>query len=523
MKRRTFLKNTAAASFSLPLLLHGNKLSAISRHALFNGMNQDSDRVIVLIQLNGGNDGLNMVLPLDQYSNLFTARENILIPENQALQLSLETGLHPAMTHLKTSFDEGRLSVIQNVGYPDQNRSHFRSTDIWQTGSSANEVINTGWAGRFFDSYVMDYPEGYPNASYPDPFAITVGSIISETCQGFAANYSLALEDPFGISPLLEDDDNNTDPTVCYGKEINFVRTAIAQTNAYGTVISEAASKGTNLVTYPAANRLAQQLKTIALLISGGLKTRIYVASLGGFDTHANQVDATDTTTGGHANLMATLSEAIGLFQSDLVLQKLDKRVVGMTFSEFGRRIRSNGANGTDHGSAAPLFIFGSCVKPGIIGANPTINDTVDEQEGVAMQFDFRSVYGSLLKQWFEVPLEDVQTLLYSDFSEIPLIEGCTTTSTEQNGGSLQVNNEFFNTPNPFSASTRITFSSNGERVYLSVFNAAGYEMKVLIDRYLEPGRFEVTLDAGILPAGNYFAHLRTPSRQLTHAMVHIR
>jgi uncharacterized protein (DUF1501 family) len=301
------------------------------------------------------------------------------------------------MTHLKTSFDEGKLNVIQNVGYPNQNRSHFRSTDIWQTGSASNEVINTGWLGRYFDSYVMDYPEGYPNSQYPDPFAITVGSIISETCQGFAANYSLALEDPFGISPLLEDDDVNSDPTQGYGKDVNFVRTAIAQTNVYGTVISEAATKGTNMVTYPTTNRLALQLKTIALLISGGLKTRIYVANIGGFDTHANQVDASDTTAGGHANLLSMLSEAIGLFQTDLSLQSLDQRVVGMTFSEFGRRIRSNGADGTDHGSAAPLFIFGSCVNPGITGDNPIINATVDEQEGVAMQFDVRSVYGYIL------------------------------------------------------------------------------------------------------------------------------
>jgi hypothetical protein len=350
-----------------------------------------------------------------------------------------------------------------------------------------------------------------------------VGSIISETCQGFAANYSLALEDPFGISPLLEDDDVNSDPTQCYGKEVNFVRTAIAQTNAYGSVISDAANKGTNMVTYPSTNRLALQLKTIALLISGGLKTRIYVANIGGFDTHANQVDPADTTTGGHANLLSLLSEAIGLFQTDLSLQGLDQRVVGMTFSEFGRRIRSNGADGTDHGSAAPLFVFGTCVKPGITGDNPVINATVDEQEGVAMQFDFRSVYGSLLKQWFEVPLDDVKNLLYSDFSEIQVIEGCTTSSTDQNGGSLEADNELNNTPNPFSGSTKISFSSRGERIYLSIFNASGYELKVLIDRYLDAGRYEINFDAAHLAAGNYFVHMRTPNRQLTHSLVHIR
>ena len=520
MKRRSFLKHTAAASVTLPLFLHGNRLTAVNRHALFGNMNPDSDRVLVLIQLNGGNDGLNMVLPLDQYGNLAAARQNILIPESQALKLTDATALHPVMTHLKAGYDEGRLCVIQNVGYPDQNRSHFRSTDIWQTGSGANEVLSTGWAGRWFDSFAPGYPEGYPNAQFPDPFAITVGSIISETCQGFAGNFSLAMQDPFGINPLLEDDDPNADPTQCYGKEVSFVRTAIAQTNAYGQVITDAANQGANLVQYPATNPLAQQLKTVALLISGGLKTKIYVVSLGGFDTHANQVDANDTTAGGHANLLRNLSEAIGLFQQDLLLQKLDQRVVGMTFSEFGRRIRSNGANGTDHGSAAPLFVFGSCVNPSIVGDNPVIPQNVGEQDGVAMQFDFRSVYGSILRQWFELPLEDVQEILYEEFSEIPVIEGCATTSTDP--AQPPADRPLAAAPNPFRGSTRITFSSRGERLRLSVFNAAGYELRVLADRWLDSGTYEVGFDAGDLPAGNYFVHLRTPTRQSSLSLVHL-
>jgi uncharacterized protein (DUF1501 family) len=519
MKRRSFLKRGAATAVGIPLLLHGQRLSALTRHSLFNGMDQDSDRVLVLIQLNGGNDGLNMVLPLDQYSNLFTARENILIPEQSTLKLNLETGLHPAMTGLKTLFEEGQLCLIQGAGYPNQNRSHFRSTDIWQTGSEANEVLQTGWAGRYFDSFVDAYPEGFPNSQYPDPFAITVGSIISETCQGFAANYSLAVENPFGLNPLQEDDDPNSDPSECYGRELAFVRTAISQTNAYGQVISQAAEKGANLVDYPAANRLAQQLKTIALLISGGLKTRIYVASLGGFDTHANQVDINDTTTGGHANLLRNLSEAIHLFQSDLQLQGLEKRVVGMTFSEFGRRIRSNGANGTDHGSAAPLFVFGSCVNPTILGDNPTINEEVDLQEGVAMQHDFRSVYGSLLSQWFGVPVENVQELLHEGFSEIPLIQGCELVSVQPHAGADPQHLQAW--PNPFRDRANVQLYSYGERLRLSLFDATGHEVRVLHEGYMAEGVQELGFQPGNLPAGNYFLHLRTSGRQQTTALIY--
>jgi uncharacterized protein (DUF1501 family) len=522
MKRRTFIKKTTAASVSLPFFLYGNKLTAISQHALFNAMNSDSDRVLVLIQLNGGNDGLNMVLPLDQYSNLFKARENVLIPEAQALGLTPETGLHPVMTGLKQTFDDGKLCVIQNVGYPDQNRSHFRSTDIWQSASSAQEVESTGWLGRFFDGTVANYPDNFPNPEFPDPFALTIGSIISETCQGFAANYSLAIQDPFGLSPLLEDDDVVTDPTQCYGKELDFVRTSIIQTNAYAGVISEAANKGTNLVDYPETNRLAQQLKTIALLISGGLKTKIYIANLGGFDTHANQVDIADNAQGAHANLLGFLSEAIQLFQTDLQMQQLEERVVGMTFSEFGRRIQSNGANGTDHGSAAPLFIFGKCVNPSILGANPVINDEVDPQEGVAMQYDFRSVYGSLLHQWFSVPVEDVQTLLYDGFSEMPIIEGCEPiSSTDPILTTKALAIKAF--PNPFAESTVLEIESRGEFTRLSIFNAGGYEVRTLVNQYLGHGIHRFTFYPENLTAGNYFAHMRTPSRQETINLIFLK
>lgn len=521
MKRRTFLQHTSTAAITLPIFLHGNKLSAFSQHALLKGMQGDPDKVIVLIQMNGGNDGLNMVLPLDQYSNLFLARENILIPETSALKLTDETGLHPVMTGLHQAYQDGQLAVFQGVGYPNQNRSHFRSTDIWQSASGASEVISTGWMGRYLDGVTDNYPDGYPNNQYPDPFAMTIGSTVSETCQGVASNYSLALTNPFGLSPLLEDDDTALDPTQCYGKEIAFVRTSIAQTNAYSDVITQAAESGTNMVDYPSDNSLAGQLKTIALLISGGLKTRIYIANIGGFDTHANQVNASDTTTGGHATLLGRLSEAIGLFQQDLVAQKLDRRVVGMTFSEFGRRIKSNGANGTDHGSAAPLFVFGSCVNSRIFGKNPTITNNVGDQEGVAMQHDFRSIYGSLLNQWFGVPTADVKALLNDAYSEIPLIRGCENNEFELDPDmSDPVENPFTNTPNPFTGSTQISFMSKGERVHLSVMNSGGYTVKVLVDRYMEPGNYQATFDASGLPRGNYVAYLRTDSRQQSTTMV---
>ena len=202
MKRRTFLKNMGLAVGG-PMILKGLGLSALSRSILFNVLGE-TDKILVLVQLNGGNDGLNTIIPLDQYDNLKNARGSILIPQNQILPVTGTLGFHPGMTGLKSLFDDGKIGIVQSVGYPDQNRSHFRSLEIYAAGSPADEFWNTGWAGRYLDGEAPGYPEGYPNALNPDPFAISMGFLVSETCQGQVSNYAVALTDlsdsiePFG-------------------------------------------------------------------------------------------------------------------------------------------------------------------------------------------------------------------------------------------------------------------------------------------------------------------------------------
>ena len=505
MKRRDFLKNTSAA-VSLPIFLNGLGVSAITKSALFNHLNLDTDRVLVLIQLSGGNDGLATVLPLDQYSNLAAARSNILIPESSSLDLNSETGLHPNMEGFKGLFDDAKLNIVQNVGYPDQNRSHFRSTDIWHTGSPADEFWTTGWLGSYLDLDHSSYPDGYPSNDYPDPFAITMGSFVSETCQGVVSNYSLAINDPTSLNALATGGEDEV-PDTPYGDELDFLRTTIAQTNAYSDVILSAADNGNNLADYPDDNRLANQLRNIALLISGGLQTRIYVASLGGFDTHANQTDPNDPLVGDHANLLAQLSEAVAVFQEDLKLLGIEERVVGMTYSEFGRRIISNESFGTDHGSAAPMFLFGPCVLPGIIGDNPEIPSQVGIQDGVAMQYDFRDVYGSVLMDWFGVEETVVQSLLYSGFQHIPLLQCSLTDIEEPEKLTEEVDLTCF--PNPFHSRLNIRFNSQSERVRLSIFDTLGSERAVIFDKKLTAGSHQVPFEGYDLPPGTYHIRLQ--------------
>ena len=508
MKRRKFL-HTTGSMVTIPFLLNGLKLGAAPRSSFFNFINPDLDRVLVLVQLNGGNDGLNTVIPLDQYDGLSSVRENILIPENSVVKLEDHVGLHPAMKSMKWVYDQQKMNIIQSVGYPDQNRSHFRSTDIWTSGSPAEEFWDTGWLGRHLDGLYPGFPEGYPNDQYPDPFAITMGRVVSETCQGNAANFSMTLNDPFSLTQLTEGAGSEV-PDTPYGRELDFLRTTIAQTNAYSEVITDAAEKGSNKAIYPEENGLANQLKNIALLLSGGLKTKVFICSIGGFDTHANQVDGNSVVAGEHSQLLNLISDAVAAFQQDLEMMGLDHKVIGMTFSEFGRKIVSNDSLGTDHGTAAPLIMFGSCVISGIVGDNPEIARDTHPREGVPMQHDFRDVYGSVLIDWFEISEEKVKTILYNDFNYIPLVDPCqTTTSVDilQKEFADSVNLRSF--PNPFTNWTTISFNSRQEWAKLSVFDALGSEVKVLVNQKLNEGEHQVKWDASGFSAGTYFYRLQ--------------
>lgn len=510
MKRRNFLRAASSTAAALPFLLNGMSVQTMGRSALFNGMNTDNDRVLVLIQLNGGNDGLNMVLPLDQYGALAQVRSNILLPENSLLNLTDSLAVHPKMAALPNLFSDGKMGLVQSVGYPNQNRSHFRSTDIWTSGSPAEEFWDDGWLGRYLDSLYDDYPNGYPNESHPHPFAITMGSNISETCQGMSTNYSLSLSDPFSLTPLLEGEGGAL-PDTPYGDELSFLRTAIAQSNAYGEVITEVANQGNTMATYPEGNKLAEQLRNVALLISGGLKTSIYVVTLGGFDTHAAQVLEGDTTEGEHAELLKELSEAIAAFQQDLSALDLEERVLSLTFSEFGRRIRSNGSAGTDHGTAAPLLLFGPCVNPQILGHNPEIDPEVGNSEGVPMQYDFRDIYGSVLIDWFEVEEDVVRNLLYQDFTHLPIIQGCTVSSTEDDPLVAAIDVNVY--PNPCSDYLNIVFTSENENIRLDVYDAIGTRVKTICNKRLAAGEHRLKADLAGLAKGVYFIYMQKGSQ----------
>ena len=345
MKREEFLKIGGGAT--LATMLGGWPISTYASNPLLDIIARSaaaSGRVLVLIQLNGGNDGLNTVIPLDQYSVLSTKRANILIPESGVLSLSntgKATGLHPAMSKIRNMYDAGYVNIIQGVSYPNPDLSHFRATDIWLTGSASNQYLDTGWLGRYLSETYSGFPTGYPNTSMPDPLAIQIGTGVSTVCQGPKGSMGMAISD---INSFYNIINGTVDPApnTPAGHELTFIRYVALLTQQYTGVIKAAASSANNISTlYGDANTLSSQLKIVARLIAGGLQTPLYVVSMGGFDTHAGQADSTDHALGTHANLLQRLSEAVNAFFDDCKLLKIDKRVAAMTFSEFGRRIVS--------------------------------------------------------------------------------------------------------------------------------------------------------------------------------------
>jgi uncharacterized protein (DUF1501 family) len=511
MKRRHFLQYTGAAAAWSGFKYNGFALNPISHSPMFKslaGFNNENNRVLVLIQLTGGNDGLNTMIPMDQYDKLATVRQNILIPENKVLSMDGTTlnTFHPSFSQVRNLYNEGKVSIIQNVGYPNQDYSHFRSTDIWMSGSDSNEYLDTGWAGRYLQNLHPDFPDGYPNLDYPDPLAVQIGSVASLALMGNSLPMGIAISDPQSYYQFVNDQTEPT-PNTPYGQELSFIRLVAQQAQTYYESIKAAADIGKNLSTlYPVLgeNNLADQLRIVAQLISGGLRTPIYVVALEGFDTHSKQVNEIEGTIYGvHANLLSKVSAAIGAFQDDLQLLDIDDRVAGMTFSEFGRTIASNGSIGTDHGAGAPMFVFGKKVIPGIIGNNPIIPDEVGPSEDIPMEHDFRSVYATALKDWFGLP--DPETALGDAYPILPIFKAPSVGIEQPVRSKVSINNY----PNPFVQETTFTFTSNGGDVLIQITDINGKVRDTILEGKYPAGTHTVTYRRKDLPSGTYFYSIR--------------
>ncbi|NNE70111.1 MAG: DUF1501 domain-containing protein, partial [Rhodothermales bacterium] len=341
--RRQFLRGLAMAGGAISLGAAGVPVSAASSRSLERALlNSDPDKVFVLIQLAGGNDGLNTVLPLgnDLYHR---ARGGLAISDVQAIDLGGGVGLHPSLAAWESLYKDGRLGIVQNVGYENPALSHFVSTDIWMSGQAEAEPSGTGWPGRYLEHAHPDYLATPPDS----PVALQVGASGSMLFQGNAGSMGVTFPSTSALTRLAQGGavyDTEDVPDGILGQELAFVRNISNHSFGHAESIKDAYDTGRNTRSYPGGNSLSDSLRTVARLIRGGLGARVYHVSLGGFDTHANQQ-------GTHATLLRRLGDATAAFMADLAADGHSEHVVAMTFSEFGRRIRANGSAGTDHGT----------------------------------------------------------------------------------------------------------------------------------------------------------------------------
>jgi uncharacterized protein (DUF1501 family) len=379
IKRREFIQlgSLATASFMVPKFLKA--FERIDRVPPGN-------KVMVILQLSGGNDGLNTVIPIrnDIY---YRERPRLGIEKTKALSLTDEVGLHPALIGLKELYDDGSLGILNNVGYPNPDRSHFRSMDIWQTGSGSDQYISTGWVGRYLDAQC----HGCDKPTY----ALEIDDVLSLALKGENSK-AIAMKDPqrlFGTSnekffkDVLKDHANSGEETADY------LYKTMSETLSSANYIFQQSKAHPSTTEYP-KTELGNGLKTIASLIFSDINTKVYYISLGSFDTHVNQENQ-------QQRLFTELSDAVKAFSKDLKVNNRFSDVLMFTFSEFGRRVSQNASGGTDHGTANNMFLIGGALKQkGIINSMPDLNDL--SEGDLKYKIDFKTVYATVLKNWLD-------------------------------------------------------------------------------------------------------------------------
>jgi len=431
--RRDFLRTTllgGAIGWTVPSFVANtfSALHASADGALTQVTTGKDGPILILIQLAGGNDGLNAVVP---YTNDFyyKARPTLGVKPTDVLKLSDTLGFNPALAGFKGLYDAGRLAVINGVGYPNPNRSHFRSTEIWQTASDENRFLTDGWIGRYFDNACagcdptvgINIGDRLPQAfSSHNPTGISLQNPASYRFMGAGLNddEETAYRSMYGEAPGgsgAGDSVSMLSGTITLNNgqsALDFLERTSMDAQVSSDKIRDIAGKVKNMVKYPGGG-LANNLQLVARLIAGGLTTRVFYVSQGGYDTHTGQRGAQDAR-------LKELGDAVKAFTDDLTAMGEFQRVTMMTFSEFGRRVTENGSRGTDHGAAAPMFIIGGDkVRNGLVGAHPSLDPKDLEDGDIKFGTDFRSVYATLLQDWLKTPSVPI---LGRQFETLPLI-----------------------------------------------------------------------------------------------------
>ncbi len=507
MKRRTFLRTAAATAAATPIMLGGLPLRAgTSLPMLAQLPPAADDRILIVAQLFGGNDGLNTVIPAldDEY---YRIRPQISVPKDLCWNKVGNIYLHPSLAlgsqgGIARMLEIGNLAIVQGVGYDNPNLSHFRSTDIWLSGmndSNADHRLETGWVGRWLEQKYPDFPASLPE----HPLAVQFGGF-GLTLMSSKGRMGIEVNDPSGqrgVGSQLDTLDPDSTGTA-YRVEYDFVADIAARSNKYAQAVKDAYTTGKPLLKAGyASDGFAQQMASVGALIAGGLKSRVYIVSMGGFDTHVNQ--QYDGKEGLHPTLLQRFSDAVAQLQNDLIRLGHADRVVGITVSEFGRRPHENGSLGTDHGAASVQFVWGTQVNSGVFGQPPDLKN-FNSNGDLMFDVDYREVYAEILTDWFGVSRDDMRVILKKDdLTPVDVIQAQPTSvdRADNTASGLVVSGC---SPNPFASTTTLQFSiarASNVRVELAAIN--GTRIAMLVDRHLDAGVHRVPISVDV-PSGTY-------------------
>lgn len=516
MRRRDFLLRTAAALATTSAATHIAGLPVRASSPLLSlppGV-MENDNVLIIIQLFGGNDALNTVIPAEN-DEYYRIRPTLAIPKNQAWRWSgTDLYLHPALAGsgiygggFGGLMDQGRLAIVQDVGYDNPNLSHFRSTDIWLSGINSSDPfvrLNEGWIGRFFARVLPDFPAVLPE----HPLCVQIGGTLSLLFQSAKGDVGIALTDPqkfFELGRGATPDEEPLPELDAYAREFNYIRSVAAQADRYSQAVLDAYSRGRTTVDYGNSG-LPAQLGMIARLISGGLKTKVYLCYLGGFDTHVQQQEADDVTKGVHPSLLAQLASGVAKFMDDAIAQGFAQRVVGITISEFGRRPYENGSRGTDHGAAGVQFVFGdgSSIRSSRFGTAPNLQE-LDSNGDLIYQNDYRRLYADILLNWFDATPDDTAAILGDRIAPLNVIKRRSVSSVsliEPSTDAVTV------VPNPVATSGEVVVRLRRlASATVELYNIRGQFVGELFRGLLPEGTSRVALPP--LRAGSYLVLLR--------------
>lgn len=528
MKRRDFLKNTALAGAALPLsnyILKSKPESVVQKMSEIQFLKDDS--IMIIIELFGGNDGLNTIIPVlqDEYYNL---RPNIAIqPEDAVRFQNTDLFMHPALVTdiyndgMMGLLRNGNLAIIEGVGYQGYSMSHFRSADIWSSGvisTDPNVKLLEGWLGRYFASKLTNYPFEIPE----HPLAVSMTGDVPLVLRSDKGHMGITLNSPNTFANLgagLSHFEGKFPGRNYFENEYNFVHVIAEQSEVYSQAVKEAYDKGKNSVEYPDSG-LGARISTIARLISGGLKSKVYYLRLSNFDSHVQQM--TEALSGQHPILLRQLSEAISLFMQDATIQGFATRVAGLTTSEFGRRAYDNGSRGSDHGAGNVMFMFAhhENIDSGRKGDIPNLAD-IDGNGNTRFNFDFRRLYADFMEVWFGASQNDVEEVFGEYIVPMGILKP--RVSSLESSPIYCAGRPGFNVyPNPTTRDANIKFDLNKEsRVSIMIANYEGRVIKTIHDGYMLRGTYDIPIS--INSQGRYMILVSVNDKRFTQPINIIR